>query len=368
MKTTLNTVRIPESLELHRQPSDNQVLSPEEWAKYDAHTLFYDVFLDQAGKRLVAIGPPANNLASYIASTTLKINGKHQRFKFRDLPDYKLSLLEANVTIHSDCHVEFRFADFSASFLLSRNQNPAGKRILAAISKDNAPEWVATWADFHRYNYAIDEVIVYDNGSKNLNELKDAIRGKAHIIDWKFPYGPPRKRYNKFAQPGALNHCLRKFGKNGVLFNFDIDELLIGDKARLDKELSSSGTVYLDSHNVPLTSSPPTTYTHYDFSLRQPNKRRSARKFICQEKAVAVISQHNTWKNSKIPFVKKFQRCKPEALESQHAYFLHFLPITTNWQPGLGKLDIIDAKGLQREVSHIEKKPTSTDHLQLKVG
>jgi len=355
--TTLNSILIPEQLDLSRQPNPKDHLSKEDVKKFDTKTLFYDVFIDQSGTRLVAIGPPAINLSDYVNSARLYIDGQRKRYSFQDYPEYKLSVLEASISPCDHLRAEFIFHDFSKTLDIHRNPTPTEKCILAAISKDNAPEWVATWADFHRHNYDIDEIIVYDNGSNNLDELKAALKDKAHIIEWSFPYGPPKKRSNKFAQPGALNHCLRKYGKGGTLYNFDIDELLIADKKKLENELTTNGTVYIESHNVPLTRQKPSSYTHYNFTLRQPERRNKARKFVCRTDSVDLISQHNTWKRTRIPLLNKHHRAKPEKLKSHHAYFLHFLAITTNWQPDLGKLDIVCEDGLEKDTSHIERMP-----------
>lgn len=297
------------------------------------------------------------NLSQYIRTAKLFVNGEKQKFAFQDLPEYKLSFLKTAAPKGHGVSIELIFSDFHETFYIPQNNASQKRRILAAISKNNAAEWVATWADFHRHNYGLDDVIVYDNGSDNIQELEIALDGKAKIINWNFPYGPPGKRFNKFAQPGALNHCLRKFCRRGTLFNFDIDELLIANPPTLEEEIKRNKTVYIDSHNVPKTKNLTSPYTHYDFKLRDVERRKKARKFVCSEATVDIISQHNTWKHSKIPFTKKLRRNKPKKLESDHAYFLHFLGITTNWQPSLGKLNIVPKDNLTEDESHIKRKP-----------
>ncbi len=254
MNTTLNSILIPEDMNLSRMPNPKDMLSPEDLKKFDEKTIFYDVFIDQTGSRLVAIGPAAINLSDYIKSATLYVNEKRTAFSYRDLPEYKISILEAKIKPDNHYSVALAFPDFKHEIKINDNTCDRGKSILVAISKNNNPAWVATWAEFHKHNYNIDEVIVYDNGSDNIKELRKTLEDKAHIINWDFPYGPPKKRFNKFAQPGALNHCLQKFGKGGKIYNFDIDELLIADNKKLEKELSTNGTVYIDSYNVPRTS------------------------------------------------------------------------------------------------------------------
>ena len=149
--------------------------------------------------------------------------------------------------------VELQFSDFSVSVSVGQREEQ-GRKVIAAISKDNEVPWISEWVDHYRENFDIDDVFVYDNGSRNRGELKEALKGRAHVVDWDFPYGPPGKTHNKFAQAGALNHCLTRFARRGVLYNFDIDELLISNKEAIASELAAKGVVYFNSHNVPFVT------------------------------------------------------------------------------------------------------------------
>lgn len=353
----LNPVRLPDDSSLRRRPNLSNPMPSNELEHFDDRTLFYDVFIDAESSMLRAIGPPALNLKPALDGMSLRVNGSRVRYRLRDLPEQKLVMLEAGVTPGASHDIAFELDGFTARLQLTEEQLPGGRTVLAAISKNNRPEWISTWVDFHRDNYGIDDVVLYDNGSDNIDALEASLRGRATVIRWNFPYGPPGRRHNKFAQPGALNHCLSKFARRGRLFNFDIDELLIAEKDRLEHELSGNSTLYFESYNVPFVPPERDDYTHFDFVWRHAQRRQTARKFICQTEAVDVISQHNTWSTLPIPFWHVMRRNRPERMTSRHGYFLHFLGITTNWQPHLNKLAEVGREGLILDDSHVQRRP-----------
>lgn len=357
MNLSLNSVVIPDDLVLRRSPNPRDDLYEDPLINFDSRTIFYDVFILPSSSRLLAIGPPLLNLKASLYNMKLSANGRETRYRWQDLPDYKLSVLEADLPADGQWDIRMEFTGFSASFSLDGPEERHGRRVLAAISRNNRVKWISDWVDFYRANYALDDIVIYDNGSSNVGELKESLEGRAHVIDWGFPYGPPGKRFNKFAQPGALNHCLRKFAQGGVLFNFDIDELLVGDSSRLDHELQQHGTLYLESYNLPFVRPSCDDYSFYDFQHRGEPRRSSARKFICLADRVNVISQHNTWRYSGIGPFRRLIREKPEKHTSKYAEFLHFLGITTNWQPSLNKLKEVDPVILKKETRHIQMCP-----------
>lgn len=357
MSVEINPVLIPEDVDLERSPNPRDTFAPGELVNFDHKTLFYDVFIDEKDSSLVAIGPPGLNLNSYMESASLVVNGKKTPFLLSEHEEHKLSFMKANLAPANDYEVVFQFKDFHVTLRLKGLTVPVGKSVLVAISKNNKVEWVSDWVDFYRANYDLDEIYIYDNGSDNVDELERELAGRAEIIRWGYPYGPPGKRFNKFAQPGALNHCLRRFAKDGVLFNFDIDELLIANRQDLDADIEKNGTLYLASYNVPFVKLDKSRYSYYDFCHREPRRKKSARKFVCRYDAVDIISQHNTWTYGKLLFKKRLKRNKPERLESRRGFFMHFLGITTNWQPELEKLKEVPLETLVRDTSHIEMKP-----------
>ncbi|MCK0754415.1 glycosyltransferase family 92 protein [Chromohalobacter japonicus] len=360
MSTEINPVFLSDDIGLDRSPNTRDTFTPGELVNFDYKTIFYDVFIDEQDSSLIAIGPPLLNIKDYVKKLSLEINDEKVRFYLNENEEHKLSFLKAKISPANSYNVVLQFKDFNVSFWLKGLSLPTNQKVLAAISKNNKIEWISDWVDFYRANYHLDMVYIYDNGSDNVDELERTLAGRAEVIRWSYPYGPPKKRFNKFAQPGALNHCLHRFAKNGTLFNFDIDELLIADCKNIDKEVEKNGTVYFDSYNVPFVNPNKTIYSYNDFYHREKSLRNSARKFVCRYSAVDIISQHSTWTYKNFLFKKHLKRNKPNKLESKNGFFMHFLGLTTNWQPDLEKLKEAPIDSLIIDESHISMSPNKS--------
>lgn len=356
----IKKVVIPDGQALQRRPNPKMDIEYSEFPYFDWKTIFYDVFYDVKDACLIAVGPPAFNLKEKVKKLDLLVNGQHATFTHEEHGEYKISILKARVAIEDDSEftVRFVFEEFEVTHTLKPQVLPEGKRVLAAISKNNEVGWVDYWVDFYRNHYAIDDVYIYDNGSDNVNELKSALAGKAHVIPWDFPFGPGGKTINMFAQVGALNHCLRRFTKHGTLFNFDIDELLVASKEKVDEHLKR-GVVYFNSYMVPYKDPGKSRYTHGDFVYRYPALKETARKFVCRYDAVDIISYHNTWSRWNVPFSKKLRRNKPLKFLSGEGYFLHFMAISNKTQPELKRFEEVSVDKLVFDDSHTSLRGVS---------
>lgn len=354
--SALSSVAIPETCSIRRLPNPRNQVTKEEMSRFDARTIFYDVFIDASSGELMAIGPPGLNLADYVACMVLEVDGNAIAYQLAEYEQYKLSVLKARIEPAERHHLRFVFDDFSVALTVEPVTLPRGRTVLAAISKNNVVQWVSDWVDFYRGNYSIDDVLVYDNGSDNVEELEQALEGRARVIRWNFPYGPADKRFNKFAQAGALNHCLHRYAKHGTLYNFDIDELLVADRSALEQQLEKSGTLFFNSYLVPYRDTGKATYSYYDFVHRSPTIKCSARKFVCRYEGVEVISQHNTWSWWSALFWKKLRRNKPDSALMNGAYFLHFMGITTKTRPELERFKEADPQTVIFDDSHVRMR------------
>lgn len=357
MVIDIQPLHLPEELDLERQPNEKDDLAGISLDNFDKKTVLYDVSLDSVEKCLIAYGPPLLNLKPYLSRMQLYVNGERATYEWEDHPRLKISFLKAELPSASGYDIVFEFPDFSKAVRVENDPPPVGRKVLATVSKNNKVSWVWEWIKFYKKNYNIDDVVIYDNGSDNREELKNALADEAYVVDWDFPYGPTGKTHNTFAQAGALNHCLKRFARKGVLYNFDIDELLICDLTGLEKALGKNGVVYFNSYIVPYVKPKTESYSFEDFVYRRAEIKKTGRKFVCREEAVSVISQHNTWNWLRLPFYSKLRRNKPEKYSVESAYFLHFMGITTNWQPGLNKLKEVTTDGLVKDESHIRMMP-----------
>jgi hypothetical protein len=208
--------------------------------RFDARTLFYDVFLHEAGgeRSLVLLGPPLWNLLLPLCRAKLggqrvgtTVSAIYQRDRCCDIwiPNWREE--EVQLQLGSDSHV-----------LLSQPaaQEPyRERRVLYTLSKDNDINWIIDWVRFHAVNHGADAVLLYDNGSARYTpqSLEIALRYEfpqfvVNVVDWPYPYGPSGTSGHlwdsDFCQPGAFQDARFRFleGAASVL-NCDIDELVV---------------------------------------------------------------------------------------------------------------------------------------------
>ncbi|WP_280565256.1 hypothetical protein, partial [Chromohalobacter sp. 48-RD10] len=297
---------------------------------------------------------------TYVKNLQLFVNGTKEKFSLTDYPEQKVSILKAGLSRQERYDVVFKFPDFECDVSLVDEFAASNRKVLTAISKDNDVAWVDDWIEFYKENYSVDDIFIYDNGSSNFDDLEAKVGEKANIVKWNFPFGPTAKRFSSFAQPVALNHCLKRFARGGVLFNFDIDELLISSEESVMENVSLHGVVYFESHNVPYVNPGESDYSFRDFKYRYPERKKTARKFVCDADSMFLISPHNTWRKKNYLLGSRLRRNKPDRLVDENSYFLHFLGITTNWQPGLQKLKEVSTEGLVEDESHIRMMPVAS--------
>lgn len=199
--------------------------------RYDATTVSYDVF--RCGSRVLAIGPPAGSLDSFVRRLRVGGAGAHLdegldrlgRFWFPRGRD--AALLEVpggeNVVIGEDLAGAFR-----------------GRFAVATLSKDNDLQWVSDWARWYVDHHGADAFVVYDNGSTRyaLEELWHALAAVtgvavAAVVDWPFRYGPigvhPHHLFDSnYAQHGSLEHARWRLLREAAGYlSVDIDELVL---------------------------------------------------------------------------------------------------------------------------------------------
>ena len=103
---------------------------------------------------------------------------------------------------------------------------------LATVQKDNELQWLVDWSRWHHRAHGVGRIVFYDNGSADRDavhaELARRVKGpELIVVDWDYPYGPPRPHALKFAQTVALNHCRLFFGPyTHWCINLDVDEYL----------------------------------------------------------------------------------------------------------------------------------------------
>jgi hypothetical protein len=357
---------LPESVGLERdlrskiRHVDNKPLDEKDLSEYDNHTVFYDVFFNVGNSRLYLLGPPLLNLRKALLPLSVKLNGIKVSLSINEY--FKKRYVEICAEVPPDSvrtvnRVELDFNGvFDVALNVEWNQQQRHTRILTTLQKNNRPTWIKEWVRYYQTCFDIDAVVLYDNGSENIQQLREELDGVI-IEDWNYPYGVISSHDNKFCQYGSLNHCRLKYGCGSVIFNFDIDEILCVDSVWLNQQLQRFDVLYFDSYSVPFTRIDVENYTFGDFSKRNRYSRKSAKKYIYHDASVIANNVHYT-RNVKSEFLNKIQAeiirllrkmmkirlfsklavfliesiSKTRQVELHEGYFLHYDGITTNWK------------------------------------
>ena len=360
------SVLIPESIGIERELRSNfrhvdgSPLDETDLSQYDRYTLFYDVFFNIDNDRLYLLGPPLLNLGRQLLPLRARLNGKDIDLSIKDF--FKQSYFEVSGEVDPGSvgainRVELDFNGvFDVALDIERNRQQRQTRILSTLQKNNRSRWIRDWIRYYREYFDIDAVVLYDNGSENIEALRKELDGVI-IEDWDYPYGIVRSHANKFCQQGSLNHCRLKYGCGAEIFNFDIDELLCVDADWLDRQLQEFDVVSFDSYQVPLLDGGTNDYSFGDFSKRNRDSRGGAKKYIYRDSAVVANKAHfvRTVENEYLNKVQRqllrlFRKMKDRAILTSLAtflaerisqtrqvrlsegYFLHYVGITTNWK------------------------------------
>ena len=236
---------IPERMGLVRDrlPAYPGMLQRELRLPIDSRTIFFDVFRSAQAKKIIAIGPDMRNLRDELLPLKILCGERELKYKMETQLDYTQKRWKTGLTIlyiedprfKSDEEIELTFC--WPSFKQELSIGPTSfdnckftELTLMAIQKDNPLVWISDWCRFFNRVHNVSRIVLYDNASSNLEDLKSELQGlseeiEIHLVHWNFPYGPPS---STFAQLGALNHCYWNLKARSKYFlNFDIDEYLV---------------------------------------------------------------------------------------------------------------------------------------------
>ena len=227
-------------------PRPLELREPNYLDKYDATTVFYDVF--RCGRKVLAIGPPAGSLADEVrAAAVTSQSGAVSHFTAEpgfDRVGWFWAAVprggwDSTLTVESGLSpVPITVGDDLAGRF-------AGRRPIMTVSKDNDLDWVTYWARWYVERHGADAAVIYDNNttrysSEELWEALARVPGLevAAVVDWPFRYGPlgdnPARLFDSnYAQHGALEHARWRLLRSAAGFlNVDIDELVIDPDGR----------------------------------------------------------------------------------------------------------------------------------------
>lgn len=325
-------------------------LENSDYAGYETHTIFNDVFLDADGQSLRAIGPPLVNLKAALlplVATVIDSSGSGAppvRLKHIMKPHDRVTMhrfaLPSQLRDSNQLTVRFEFnSDLLVEQPVTRQQLPAVDLQFITLQKNNPVRWVLDWL-IYGHQLGVDRFLLYDNASDNREELASALESlpvnlDVVLIDWDFAYGPVRSFYNQFCQASQNNHAYQCFGGASWTGHFDVDEYLSGLtggelKDLLKQSARSSGLLRFDSYLMPNVTdgraqSPSAAQmpTVRDFVYRARKLQGKAHKYIAQNKALKMANTHN----GRVKFGYRRTAVKPD-----RAAFLHYVGLTTNWR------------------------------------
>ena len=336
----LNSVALPADTATKRQlrrpiPDHRKALfETGQLGAYDTHTLLYDVFLKADNKTITALGPPPLNLEQQLLPAHIEING-------RELPltvhtcHKKLIILEATspAPLSNDTAAVICLANEQQQTITLSASTPPDGLSLVTVQKNNKLQWIRDWISYYRNEFGIQHVCIYDNNSDNQETLIETLSDFATIIPWNFPHGIRHRSGNKFCQVGALNHFKHRFGQNTVIFNFDIDELLVCPNPQIKRALCHGKMLRFNSYTVPFAATATPDYSFRDFSYREKAPRNSGSKYVMKGNLPGFMNVHHF--NPVARFWHKLlprSRKRTPLVPPDDAYFLHYRGITTNWK------------------------------------
>ena len=195
-----NPIIIPKNSPLQiRFPRIHEIPSGEE-TKIDTATLFYDIFLDPSTNRLIGLEPAFLNLKKDLFPMSVICRDKTLKYELEEIKGITFFQSETlNEIPNSQFQVNFHFETFNQIveidpiFDMKFRSNPGYRLALTTVQKDNPIEWVHDWLLWHHRAFGVRRLILYDNGSENLDELIAQLSSRSFeleivFVDWLFPH------------------------------------------------------------------------------------------------------------------------------------------------------------------------------------
>lgn len=320
-------------------------LEQKDYAGFERHALFHDVYLTPDGRAVEAVGPPLVNLARAVLPLELALpehGGQTLRHRMRHYDRVTVHRFELPRTLRDSDALELRlsFRHGQVEELVAhRMRFPHATLHVTTIQKNNPLRWILDWLDWLAL-IGVERVLLYDNGSDEADELFNALSSDADtrpalvFVDWPYAYGPVRSYYNQFAQATQNNHAHRCFGNATWMGHFDVDEyplvradpILPGSLRRRVNALGArTGLLRLDSHWIPDVRDEDSDVlpTVRDFDYRERAARGRAHKYLVRTRALRMANTHNA------RLLPGWAWRTPSAADS---CFLHYKPLTTRWR------------------------------------
>jgi len=228
-------------------PRAKSAREPEYEQKYDSDTLFFDVFLSDDGRNIVAPCPPLLNCESALEAVIAEVEDECSRHQAK--PCFDRPRRVVRFPLETDCvpiTLRLTLAGKTQSLKVqpSKCERFLDRRVLFTLSQNNPLHWVRDWVTFYVRVHGVDAVVFYDNQSTHysiadLQNVLASIDGLQTFVvqSWNFPYGPgegPNGEWDSnYCQNAAISHMRWKYcAQAQAVINADIDEMVVCDDGR----------------------------------------------------------------------------------------------------------------------------------------
>jgi hypothetical protein len=229
-------------------------LTPEEargpafWTRFDATTLFHDVYRSRDGGSVIAIGPQFREIEADCLRFSCSEDGsplpwRHVLRVEKPNPRRPVQIQIDLPPDHDWLWVRLGSQRWRVPVQPNLSAAFAGRTALLTISGDNRIEWIEDWARYHAVVCGVDAVALYLNlpafhDAWEIEHRLAAIPGLREIavIDQPARFGvrmqdqtgPNRQLDDVLLQESMLQHGIdRILGEASAVLDLDIDELLV---------------------------------------------------------------------------------------------------------------------------------------------
>lgn len=320
-------------------------LDSSDYADYETHVVFYDIYLGEDGNRIFISAPPMLNLREALFP-----------FEILDICDKKISKSIAIKNFQRSCFIsvkinhnldtgvkhklKVKFKNGLAQVVeIGRLNLPPVFLQMATLQKNNPVNWIKDWIEYHE-KQGTDRFLIYDNGSSDYDEIKQMLqdlrcKSELVLISWPFKYGTLRSHRNKFCPNAQRNHAVKFFSNAQWTGFFDIDEYLVLNGPEsvdelLKKQSRLTGAVRCDNYIVPnqnIEANSTEELSFRDFEFRERQAKGKAHKYFLRHSAHREAKTHNA--KLKLPYIKSSPQ--PDKI-----HFLHYRGLNTNWKQNSG--------------------------------
>jgi hypothetical protein len=201
--------------------------------RFDFNTLFFDFFLSEDSREIIAIGPPLFNCEQTVKAGTFRLEPGGPALQVESSNrDYGgiFRLAVPNGALPQSLTLEISGRSVTVPIHPSGCDVFRNRNVIFGWSKNNPLPWIKDWATYNVRVHGADAVILYDNIRQTLSEV-DGLEAIL-VSSWPFPHGtglgPNMEWDSNYSQNCALQHARWRFCADARgLLNSDIDELVV---------------------------------------------------------------------------------------------------------------------------------------------